>query len=433
MILAVVATLLILGIAAFQAYQGMFSALITLFLTMLCLVIAFNWYEPMAGALHGTQPAYADAISLLALFVLPLIVLRNLADWLIRGNVATGADLTGVWIDRAIAGVFGLLTGILLVGVLTIATQLLPWGRSALGYTPFSPSLQRTGALWPFCPDQLTLGIARGLSGGSLSGEQAYGQVHDNLLLEAYCRRNMAEMNGRTEAPPDSLDVDGAVDITTRMDAYIAEAADIAKRAEEDEQTPPDPILIGQDPQQGVPHGLFDPERHPVLAELEDGAYVVVFAAVDKSARGPTEANYWRLVGTHFRLVGQSGRSYYPVAGEAVGMTDASGDTILGYFPLRDEEDAARKMPVEPYLMRAKIEEAEAIKEQRGRFDLSRLAVLARLPSEPKRGQDPGPDIDSVQNVRVAWLYVIDTDDKPNYMVFRGIAKDAVPEVQEME
>ena len=50
MILIVITALFVLGIALFQAVQGLFSALIMSILTILCAVLAFNFYEPLAEA-----------------------------------------------------------------------------------------------------------------------------------------------------------------------------------------------------------------------------------------------------------------------------------------------------------------------------------------------------------------------------------------------
>ena len=200
MVLIVVALLLILGIAFFQVIQGLFSSLIMAILTILCAAAAFTYYEPLAQLLYTRQPAHADAVSLIALLVIPLLVLRFVFDRFLGGNV-----VFGMWTNRIGGGLLGLLTGMVLVGVLAVAVQLLPFGASVMTYKPFDGSLHRQSRLYPFCPDEFTLGLMKRLSAGSLKSRRQLGKTHDNLLLDAFAVRNTAGKFGRADATPDEL------------------------------------------------------------------------------------------------------------------------------------------------------------------------------------------------------------------------------------
>ena len=90
MVLIILVSLLVLGIAFYQIIQGLFSAMIMTILTVLAAAIAFNFYEPLGDLLVGRLGAYAHPAALLALFVIPLFVLRELFDRVIRGNVVMG-------------------------------------------------------------------------------------------------------------------------------------------------------------------------------------------------------------------------------------------------------------------------------------------------------------------------------------------------------
>ncbi|MBC8373999.1 MAG: hypothetical protein H8E53_10425, partial [Planctomycetes bacterium] len=117
MILIGAAWLLILAIALYQSIHGLFSAVIMAFLTTICAVVALGCYEWLGPAfLYATQPAYADALSLIIHFVIPLLVLRIAFDKLIIGNAALGG-----WADRLTGGILGLYIGTVMVGILTIA------------------------------------------------------------------------------------------------------------------------------------------------------------------------------------------------------------------------------------------------------------------------------------------------------------------------
>jgi len=278
MVLILAATALILMITVYQVIQGVYSALIMAIATILCAAMAFNYYEPLASLLYERQAAYADAAALVALFVIPLLVLRALLDKFLPRNV-----VVGTWTNRIGAGLFGLISGIVMVGVLTVAVQMLPFGTKAITFLPYDTQLQRSRRLVPFYPDEFTVGMVNMLSRNSLSGTLPYARVHDDLLLELFCARNTAGKDGRVDALPDALRVVGVY-----------------------EPPPKSPVL----------DGLPD---NPLLAEDVATRVVVVRVGVSDSAREDSEIagdamDWWLLPATQFRLVAPSGNSYYPLA-----------------------------------------------------------------------------------------------------------------------
>lgn len=279
MALIIFATVFVLAIAFFQVIQGVFSAMIMAVLTTLCTCLAFAVYQPLASVLYTTQPAYADAVALVATFIIPLLVLRILADKFIPGNV-----VLGVWPDRICGGVLGLLTGIMIVGVLTIAVQLLPFGVSVMTYRPFDSTLQRTSALAPFYSDEFVLAAVKSFSAGSLKADRPFSQVYDDLLLDAYCTRNTAGKFGRTGALPNALE---------SVEFYNAPELRLASW------------------EQDVP-------RNPLLGAKVLDKFLIVRCKIAASAQDPPDkedpVRRWRLPATHFRLVSTAGGSYYPLA-----------------------------------------------------------------------------------------------------------------------
>jgi len=279
MVLIIVSCLLILAITLYQVVQGIFSALVMAVLTTLCATLAFAAYEPLASLLYETQPAYADAAALIVSFVIPLIVLRLLADRFISGNV-----VLGLWANRIGGGILGIYIGMVMVGTLMIAVQMLPFGARVITYKPFDDSLQRSSSLAPFYCDEFVAGMMKKLSTGSLSATRELGQHHDNILLEAYCARNTADRYGRTDATPEAI-----------IDAKVYKAADV--RLASWRKDIPSSSLLGES-------GM-----------VQD---VVVRCEVDASARDEKDEKdpeqRWRLPATQFRLVTKANGSYWPVA-----------------------------------------------------------------------------------------------------------------------
>ena len=105
MFLALLAFVLIAGIAFYQTAQGLFSALMMTILAIVSAAVAFNYYELLAQSVfYNRFSAYADATCLMALFVVTLIVLRIVFDLVVRGNVVFNP-----WVNRIGGGVLGLI------------------------------------------------------------------------------------------------------------------------------------------------------------------------------------------------------------------------------------------------------------------------------------------------------------------------------------
>ena len=271
MILIGVAWLLILAIALYQSIHGLFSAVIMAFLTTVCAAVALGYYEWLGPAfLYSTQPAYADALSLILHFVIPLLVLRIVFDKLIIGNARLGALA-----DRAAGGLLGVYIGTVMIGILTIALQMLPYGASVMSYKPFDSSLQRVSRI--YC-DEFALGVFNSTAG--LATDRSYNRVHDDLLLELFCARNTAGKYGRVDAPAKSLTIPAAY-----------KPGDKWKQVVGHKELPEDPCRA--------------PGRSDVL---------IVQTRVSKLTRSKDKEDGWyRLPATHFRLVTESGVSLYPL------------------------------------------------------------------------------------------------------------------------
>jgi len=378
MLIIIIAVILVLGIAAYQATQGLFSAILMAILTTLCAAFAFNYYEPLAQAyLYSRQPAYADGIALVALLFGSLLVLRVLFDWRFKANVTTSA-----WTDRIGGGLAGLYTGMILTGVLMLAIQMFPFGPSVLTYRPYDETLHRNQRLSPFYPDEFTLGWMDFLSGGSLSGERAIAGVHDDLILELACARSQIEETyvdgdgvkhqvrvGRLDAAPDALVVEGV--FVPQNAAWADDVGD-------------DPQMSGE--------------------ENRQSKLVVVRAAVSSSARNEDD-DWWRLPATHFRLVTDDGKSHYPLAYLTYWQTAKPPKQFRSYREYRNQFAVMGFGAVTP-------EPGE-----QGEPQLARLAVCRKWVNGP-------------ESLRIDWVYRIAPDAKPAYMVFRRTARAELPKAR---
>jgi hypothetical protein len=277
MLLIVIATLLILGVAFFQTTQGLFAAIIHTFLTVLAAAFALNYYEAAGRSIYEGHAQYADALMLTLLFGGPLLLARLIIDRFLKGNVVFGQ-----WTDRIGCGIFGLVSGTIMVGVLVLALQMMPFGAGVLTYHPYNNAFQRTQRLWPFCPDDAVLSLGNMLSTGSLAAGGDFGRNHDDLLLRLFCDRNRAGLGGRWEAPADSMEIRGVYQPPrgTAFGDWLNEDA------------PPNPLLTEEDGRSRV---------------------IIVRVSISRSAANEDD-NWWRIPATQCRLAYPDGRNFYPVA-----------------------------------------------------------------------------------------------------------------------
>jgi uncharacterized membrane protein required for colicin V production len=293
MLWIILATLLVLGVTFYQAVQGVFSALIMALGTIVCVSIAFNYYEPLGAMISAAHPELAHPAALMGLLFVPLLAFRIVVDRFLPGNL-----IPGVVLDRAGGAIFGLVTALLLIGTLQIAMQMLPFERAILGYDPYTDTLKRNSR-FPYA-DSFTLGMVETLSAGSMSAigadeTDAYGYHHENLILELWGLRNRTNRTSiapGTEPPA----VSGVYDVTDRYDDDLA----------------------------GYPGYAGDASRIlAVRVDVPDGA---------------AERGVFHLSGTHFRLVDSEGESFFPMgylqyAGgwQAVAPENAPGEVRVRY------------------------------------------------------------------------------------------------------
>lgn len=275
MLLIVLAVILTVAIAYFQVIQGVFSALIMTILSVLCALAAFNYYESLAQVVRGWGLAstYIYPVSLMAIFCISLLALRIVFDLLFLSNMALGT-----WIDRIGGGALGIITSMILVGMLAIAMQMLPWDASILGYKPYDDSLQQAKSLAPFNSDRFVLGMVDYLSAGSVGGDgRRFTQVHPDYLLELQANRNRCDLAGRCDALDNAMQVAGI-------------------------------YTVPADNKGNLPPWLAD------NTSPETNTYIVR-VSVDVNAKDPD--GWYRLPATHFRLVTETNGGYhfyYPAA-----------------------------------------------------------------------------------------------------------------------
>ncbi|MFH0980906.1 MAG: CvpA family protein [Planctomycetota bacterium] len=176
------ALILLLAIAYFHSIRGLFSALLSAVLAILCAALAFATFEYIAvKLLVQLKPDYALGLSLMGMFILPLFILRVGLDRYVHR-----ACLLPLLVDKAGGFVFGVVAAYLMVGMLAISLQLMPFGNGFLGFTRVDradPTKAEQNELW-LQPDRFAARLASGLSSGVLSGKAAFASIHPDFVTE---------------------------------------------------------------------------------------------------------------------------------------------------------------------------------------------------------------------------------------------------------
>jgi hypothetical protein len=96
------AVVLILGMTYALASEGLWGAALMFFNALFAGLIAFNCYEPLAGAMASVSAlsGYADTLSLMLIFVITLLILRLITEYLAPTMVRFPAPLyhIGRWL-----------------------------------------------------------------------------------------------------------------------------------------------------------------------------------------------------------------------------------------------------------------------------------------------------------------------------------------------
>lgn len=223
MLISLVFVVLIFAIAYFQASQGWYSAMIMAVLTVSCAATAFGTYEWVATHFVAPywKPGFAHSIALAAVFGVPLVVLRLVFDRALRRTC-----LLPLLMDRIGGGLCGLVTAMIMVGVLATATEMIPFQNgSILGFSRIpvgeaaaapadagEPSAYQAD-LW-LAPDRFAAGVATMLSAGVFSGDEKLYHDHPDLILEIGWN-NAVPAEVSRYAPPGSVSVAGTELIPT--------------------------------------------------------------------------------------------------------------------------------------------------------------------------------------------------------------------------
>lgn len=197
MILHIISVVLILAYGYFMWRRGLFESLVMAVCCLFAAGLAVTSYQAVAAAamLKESQPTFGEPLTLGLMFLVSLFIMRVLADKFIKQEMHLP-----LYVDKSIAAVLGVFSGIIMAGIPLTMLQMIPLGdRSVMGYTPFDDNLKGYNKISPFAPDDFVLGLGRVFSTASMGSGNPMPTAQEQKL-EWFIRRNSAGLGGGTMA-----------------------------------------------------------------------------------------------------------------------------------------------------------------------------------------------------------------------------------------
>lgn len=215
---------MIILVAGFWTYQGLYSSAIFFFECVIATLIAFGFYEPLNGVWVATLGAgIGKPLAFAVLFLIPLAGMKAATDHYFTENLRFN-----VAVDRAVAGVFGLLSSLVLVGTALVGVQMLPIGSAVFGFERLAVSpegdVSRKNIF--FKPDNFAAGLASMASAGSMSGSANLATAQPDMLMNLYGARSCVQTEDTHDVPADCIKINSYWE-TRQIDAVTTKRENI--------------------------------------------------------------------------------------------------------------------------------------------------------------------------------------------------------------
>jgi len=206
--LIVVLIIVILSMAHFYLKSGALVSFAAFVSAILGIVVAFGYYEVLADTLlaRGIGGQWAPAATCVLLFVLTFAVLRTAADFIFGQDVELGTVIT-----RTAAVVCGILTGLIISGVVLVALAMAPipakWPYARMGDGETAVSSVRLVSRPLIRADGFVTALFSWISRGSLSSNKSFAVYQDDFLNRIHLNKYKAGKDVYTVAGRNAVTV----------------------------------------------------------------------------------------------------------------------------------------------------------------------------------------------------------------------------------
>ena len=179
-----VVIIIVLYVAYFYLKCSVLTSFATVAAAVFSLVLAFNYYEPVADMLisRGRGGEWAQAGCFASLFIVAFVLIRTCADTVVGANIEFGSVITSLT-----AVISGAITGILVSGVLLLTVGMAPTSPK-LPYSRFASegALSLSDLSSPkkslLNTDGIVTNLFSWISNGSLSNDKNFDVYHADFI-----------------------------------------------------------------------------------------------------------------------------------------------------------------------------------------------------------------------------------------------------------
>jgi hypothetical protein len=187
MVSLILTLIIIIGtVAHFYLKFTPMKSFVTFINTTLGFVVAFSYYELLAGLLisKGYISHIAQSLSFLVIFAVVSVMLKVLTDFIVGSNIDFG-QATKITTDI----IFGVLTGLIISGAVTIALGLAPF-RKSVPYARFGDTINAQNPSSAMIPaDGFITGFYNIISKSALGTGNRFDVVHAKFLDQIHLNR----------------------------------------------------------------------------------------------------------------------------------------------------------------------------------------------------------------------------------------------------
>lgn len=220
MFMNIIVVLLVLSIAYAWMVRGAFSAMLHALCALVAGVIAFAVWEPLSIMLVNASPergflsfieSVAWGVALIVPFAVSFLLLRVVSDKVVPNNIRNATA-----INYAVGAIFGVVTGVISVGILVLGVGHMRVSTKFMGYQPLwystdraagAGSLVRSQSLW-IPADKIVARLYGHLSTGSMSSSQPLAYWYPELELTGFASRlSPGDGAGRNAIRPEDFGV----------------------------------------------------------------------------------------------------------------------------------------------------------------------------------------------------------------------------------
>ncbi|MEZ6165262.1 MAG: hypothetical protein R3B67_12615 [Phycisphaerales bacterium] len=346
MFLNIIVVILVLSIGYAWMNRGIFNAMLHTLCALAAGAIAFAVWEPLSVMLVNASPergffsfleGAAWGVSLVIPFVVAFILLRVISDKVVPNNIKNSR-----LVDYIGGAAFGLVTGIISIGILVIGVGNMRLPTNFLGYQPLwysadratgAGSLVKTDKLW-IPVDSLVATVYGKLSNGAMSTSQPLAYWYPELRLTGFASRVSPEGAARNAMRIKDFNMRGTYTVGPDEGAQMSELLKLdGNNTQRYVDINNEPVSAGklygyviefeagakERGEKGAGQLIISNGHVRMLVENSDGSTETIFpAAVISESSNPGEFGRWRFDANDVYVSSTGGSSKVPMGFEFV-------------------------------------------------------------------------------------------------------------------